>query len=648
MKGVYENRADLDMSKMSFMHWLSRLTVGQKIGVGYALALGIAASGAIAGFSIGDRYQHQAIEQEEHTQQELSLLRQLQTSVLQSRTHQQQLIPLSKSPKDFDEEYAHILEHRKEIERVVAELDRFLEMQSGWVNHAHHQKILNFLQTSQAVPNRYLQELDRLVQEIRPLNPASPTEAAQAQKVLLDFTNSELAIKFDGISDGLVDLIEQSGKEAVAAEAASHQSHDLAQKIVIGSIALSALLASLMAILTSRAIARPIRALTQIAQRSTRESNFDLQAPVTSNDEIGSLATSFNQLIYSMKQLLGQQQIANQQLADYSQTLESRVEERTQELGNKNSQLQDLLEKLHQSQVQIVQSEKMSSLGQLVAGIAHEINNPVNFIYGNLIHVQNYAQDLLDYVQLYQKHYPNPPAEITQEAAEIDLEFLQDDLPKLLSSMQIGTDRIRQIVLSLRNFSRMDEADFKAIDIHEGLDSTLLILQHRLKARPESPEIQVIKDYGTLPLVECYAGQLNQVFMNILANAIDALDELNAKRTHQERKDNPGRITIRTAVASQWVKVAIADNGSGIPEAIKKQIFNPFFTTKPVGKGTGMGMAISYQIITEKHGGKLECLSSPGKGAEFVIQIPVLHTAQLNQQLNQTKGAKELAKGTHS
>lgn len=316
--------------------------------------------------------------------------------------------------------------------------------------------------------------------------------------------------------------------------------------------------------------------MTQIAQRSTKESNFDLQAPVSSNDEIGSLASSFNQLIDSVKQLVGQQQIANQQLADYSQTLESRVEQRTQELGNKNSQLQELLEKLHQSQVQIVQSEKMSSLGQLVAGIAHEINNPVNFIYGNLTHVQDYAHNLLDYVQLYQKHYPNPPTEIAQEAEEIDLEFLQEDLPKLLSSMQIGTDRIRQIVLSLRNFSRMDEADFKAINIHEGLDSTLLILQHRLKAKPESPEIEVIKDYGTLPLVECFAGQLNQVFMNILANAIDALNEVNAKRTYQECKDNPGRITIRTSVASQWVKIAIADNGSGIPEGIKNKYLTHF------------------------------------------------------------------------
>ncbi|WP_073070829.1 sensor histidine kinase [Phormidesmis priestleyi] len=263
-----------------------------------------------------------------------------------------------------------------------------------------------------------------------------------------------------------------------------------------------------------------------------------------------------------------------------------------------------------------------------MAGVAHEINNPVNFIHGNLTHVQDYADNLLNFVQLYQKHYPNPISEITTEAEEIDLKFLQDDLPKLLSSMKIGTDRIRQIVLSLRNFSRMDEAEFKATDIHEGIDSTLLILQHRLKARPERPEIAVIRDYGNLPLIECYPGQLNQVFMNILANAIDALEELNSKKPYQEIQSSPTRITIRTsAVNSHWTQIAIADSGTGIPESIQHQIFNPFFTTKPVGKGTGMGMAISYQIVTEKHGGKLTCSSRLGEGAEFVIQIPMRQQA---------------------
>ncbi len=266
----------------------------------------------------------------------------------------------------------------------------------------------------------------------------------------------------------------------------------------------------------------------------------------------------------------------------------------------------------------------MSSLGQLVAGVAHEINNPVNFIYGNLSHVRGYAQDLLSLIQLYEKHYPSPAPEIQAEAEEVDLEFVQADLIKTLDSMKIGTDRIRQIVLSLRNFSRMDETEFKFVDIHEGIDSTLLILQHRLKARPDRPEIQLIKDYGDLPLIECFAGQLNQVLMNILTNAIDALEENNIKRTYQEIQAEPNRITIRTtAIDSKWAEIAIADNGPGMSDDIQKKIFNSFFTTKPAGKGTGMGMSISYQIITEKHGGKLKCFSKPGLGTEFVIQIPV-------------------------
>lgn len=298
------------------------------------------------------------------------------------------------------------------------------------------------------------------------------------------------------------------------------------------------------------------------------------------------------------------------------QTLEQQVEQRTAELQN-------ALQQVQQAQVQLVQSEKMTLLGQLVAGVAHEINNPVNFIHGNLTHVQEYTKDLLSFVQLYQQHSDNTAPELQKAAADLDLEFIQQDLPKTLASMKMGTQRICEIVRSLRNFSRLDEADCKAVDIHKGINSTLLILQHRLKSTLEYPEIQVIREYGQLPLVECYVGSLNQVFMNILANAIDALGELSAKRTYQDNQSHPSQITIRTtAIDNQWVQVAIADNGSGIPKEIQQRIFDPFFTTKPVGKGTGMGMSISHQIVTEKHQGKLTCISTPGQGAEFIIQIP--------------------------
>jgi signal transduction histidine kinase len=290
----------------------------------------------------------------------------------------------------------------------------------------------------------------------------------------------------------------------------------------------------------------------------------------------------------------------------------------------KTEQLAQTLNDLKQTQAQLVQTEKMSSLGQLVAGVAHEINNPVNFIHGNMVHVNEYTQNLLALVQLYQTEFPNATPALRDKMDEIDLEFLHEDVLKLLTSMQVGTDRIREIVTSLRNFSRLDEAQVKEVDIHEGLESTLLILQHRFKATASCPMTTLIRAYGNLPLVECHPGPLNQVFMNLLVNALDALEESNLNRTYQAIKAQPNQITIRTAVIdAEWVEIAIADNGPGMSEAVRQQLFVPFFTTKPVGKGTGMGLSISYQIITEKHGGKFDCFSTVGKGTEFVLQIPV-------------------------
>lgn len=297
-------------------------------------------------------------------------------------------------------------------------------------------------------------------------------------------------------------------------------------------------------------------------------------------------------------------------------------------LHEKNQQYRQALQELHHAQTQLVQNEKMSSLGQMLAGVAHEINNPVSFVYGNLTYVNRYVQDLFTLLALYQKHNPRPHPDIQKMVESIDLNFLKEDLPKLVASMKMGADRIRQIVLSLRNFSRTDDTDLRECDLHDGINSTLMILEHRLKPSPQYPGIQVVKDYGKLPPVKCYPGQINQVFMNILGNAIDALESMSSDPRYRDRTS---KIIIRTRLVESRraesshpaIAIYIADNGLGIPDKVREHIFDPFFTTKAVGKGTGLGLSISYQVIVERHHGVLTCQSQEGKGTAFYIEIPV-------------------------
>ncbi|NEQ36114.1 MAG: AAA family ATPase [Okeania sp. SIO3I5] len=301
-------------------------------------------------------------------------------------------------------------------------------------------------------------------------------------------------------------------------------------------------------------------------------------------------------------------------------TLEQKVEERTRQLNEKNQTLAHTLKELKRTQTQLIQTEKMSSLGQLVAGVAHEINNPVNFIYGNIDYTQEYTHNLLDIIEVYQKNYPEPVDKVTDIIEDVELDFLIEDLPNILNSMKAGADRIRKIVKALEDFSRLNHSQVKNVDVHEGINSTLMILESTLKGKPHELEIQVVKNYAQLPKVKCSPGELNQVFMNIITNAIDVLQPMRNKNSYFSPQ-----ITITTEIqAAKFLIIRIADNGTGMTETVKKQVFDPFYTTKPVGKGTGLGLAISYQVIVERHGGQLECFSSPGAGSEFVISIPLL------------------------
>ena len=291
------------------------------------------------------------------------------------------------------------------------------------------------------------------------------------------------------------------------------------------------------------------------------------------------------------------------------------------------------LTELQEVQTQLIQNEKMVSVGQLVAGVAHEIYNPISFIIGNIEHAENYFQGLMTALSIYQQHCSlnNPEAQTQIEA--LDIPFLLEDLPQLLDSMKGGTERILGISISLRSFSRADSTSKVPFNIHEGIDSSLLILRHRLKANEGKSEIKVIKDYGTFPPVECYPGQLSQVFLNILANAIDALEERDSGRSRDEIKANPNFITIRTFLTNEieknfqdnstsHIRISITDNGRGMTEEVRQRVFNYLFTTKAVGKGTGLGLSISRSIVEEKHGGWLTCNSTPGEGTEFIIEIP--------------------------
>lgn len=550
-----------------------RLSIHKKISLGYAIALGIAVLGTTTGFVVGDYYQRQAKVLEEHAQEKIRLLHRLQAGILQARTHQQQLIPLLQQPELLQEEHFHFQRHIAYIEQLISETRNFihhLEFVHVGRLSSSTQQIQALLQTYGGVPTEYSWRLSALLDATNPVAPQQENiDVLQVR--LLRFTNGSVALKLDGFSDDLTEVIETAYQEDAKAQAELARAENIRVQIIVASIVLSIAIAALLAAYTSRAIARPIQTVTDVAQRATKESNFDLQAAVTTEDEVGVLTASLNQLIQRVRDLLEEQK------AEASQ--------------------------------QLIQSEKMSSLGRMVAGVAHEINNPINFICGNLNHANEYVEDLLTLLQTYKAETANPTRRIKDQEEKIDLEFLQEDLPKIFKSMKVGTDRVQQIILSLKNFSRLDEAAFHSVDLHACIDSALLILNNRLKKG-----ITVVRNYDTIPLIDGYTGALYQVFMNLLSNAVEALEEGSTSR----------QIVITTErLNHQQVMIQIADNGPGISLENQAKIFDTFFTTKPRGIGTGLGLSISHQIVVEKHQGSLTCASRLGEGTEFTIILPI-------------------------
>ncbi|MBD2524475.1 ATP-binding protein [Nostoc sp. FACHB-133] len=557
--------------KLKYFNWVQqrfhRLSIRQKIFYGYGLALGVAVLGTTAGLVIGDRYFQQAKQQIILVDEEGSLLSSLQGKLLEIQIHQKEIVPFLQQPQALQRGISNFKTDLADAETLISQAQEF----SQSISQEDLQALLTKHNSKIA---EYFEQLRSLIRQILPLSSQSEG-AIKAEQLISKFSQSQDALKFYQFAHELTDFAKTLQKRQEEAHLAQNQAALIQAQIILGSMLLSVAIAAILAFYTSTIIAYPIKAVTNIAQRVSQEANFDLQAPVITQDEVGALTNSLNQLIRQVKHLLEEQQA--------------------------------------ESQIRLIQSEKMSSLGRMLAGVAHEINNPVNFISGNLVHAKTYTDDLFALLQVYKAEVPQPSTDVQNLAEEIDLEFLEVDLPKLFNSMKIGAERTREIVRSLKDFSRLDDGEAQLVDLHACLDSTLLILNNRLKNG-----INLVRSYGDIPAIPGYTGLLYQVFMNLLSNALDALE--------QKSDENPEFLPEITIITECWennlVIVRIADNGPGISPENQKKIFETFFTTKPRGIGTGLGLAIAYQIVVEKHQGKITCQSELDKGTEFALALP--------------------------
>ena len=544
-----------------------------KLIVGYAIALGVASLGTLNGVWLGNRYQQRAFALRNQTAKEQKFLNQLQIDILYNRPAKQ-LIPHLHSPDDFERESKALLQRMEAIKADVVAYNR------------HHDPAI--LADLPVLLQDYEQTIDRVLEKtytvfatMEPLI-GQEGQANTSRSLLLELLRSQDFIDFIEFPSQLFPLNQVANNYETLAEVSLQQAEALRMKVILASLTLSIAISSILSWHLSRAIAHPLAAVTQTAQQVTRDENFDLRVMVNTDDEVGSLAIAINQLIYRVGTLLDQQR--------------------------QSASMQELF-----------QNEKMAMLGRMVAELAHEINNPVNCIHGNIKHARGYIDDLFSLLQVYEDTLVSVPEVVLEKTNEIDRDFIEADLPKLIQSMSAGAERAKQIALSLSNFSRLDTSKPTLVNLQTCLEDTLIILSNRLKQG-----ITVVQKYDDLPPIEGYAGPLYQVFANLICNSIDAL-----LTTPVKNSTIPPTITITTQLQpdTSAVAVDIQDNGPGIDPEHLSRIFDALFTTKPVGMGTGLGLAISQQIIEQKHRGQLRCTSTLGEGTTFTVILPLQKSA---------------------